>query len=74
MAIDKPLKIKELKSPKGTFLLGHLPQFSTYNKHQVLERWVEESGDLFKINFVGKEFVVSSNPDFNNKMLRARPE
>ncbi|MEP5341852.1 MAG: cytochrome P450 [Algibacter sp.] len=74
MAIDKPLKIKELKSPKGTFLLGHLSQFNTYNKHQVLERWVEESGDLFKINFVGKEFVVSSNPDFNNKMLRARPE
>ncbi len=68
------IEIEKLKSPKGTFLLGHLPQFNTYNKHQVLERWVEECGELFKIHFVGKEFVVSANPDFNNKMLRLRPE
>ncbi|MDO5969917.1 cytochrome P450 [Flavivirga aquimarina] len=68
------IEVKNLKSPKGTFLLGHLPQFNTYNKHQVLERWVDECGELFKIHFVGKEFVVSANPDFNNKMLRLRPE
>ena len=74
MLDEKCIKIKDLKSPKGVFILGHLPQFNTYNKHQVLERWVEESGDLFKINFVGKEFVVSANPDFNNKMLRMRPK
>lgn len=74
MAENEVVRIKDLKSPKGTFLLGHLPQFNTYNKHQVLERWVEESGELFKINFVGKEFVVSANPDFNNKILRLRPD
>ncbi|GAA3599335.1 cytochrome P450 [Flavivirga amylovorans] len=68
------IEINDLKSPKGTLVLGHLPQFNTYNKHQVLERWVEECGELFKIHFVGKEFVVSANPDFNNKMLRLRPE
>ncbi len=74
MSKNELISIKNLKSPKGAFLLGHLPQFNTYNKHQVLERWVEESGELFKINFVGKEFVVSANPDFNNKLLRSRPE
>ena len=74
MSENEVIKIKNLKSPKGAFLLGHLPQFNTYNKHQVLERWVEESGELFKINFVGKEFLVSANPDFNNKILRSRPE
>lgn len=74
MSDNELIEIKNLKSPKGTFLLGHLPQFNTYNKHQVLERWVEESGELFKIHFVGKQFVVSANPDFNNKMLRLRPE
>lgn len=68
------MTIKDLKSPKGTFLLGHLPQFNVSNKHQVLERWVEESGDLFKIHFVGKAFVVSANPEINNKILRQRPE
>ncbi len=74
MSDNELIKIKDLKSPKGAFLVGHLPQFNAYNKHQVLERWVEESGELFKIHFVGKEFVVSANPDFNNKMLRSRPE
>ncbi|WAC01825.1 hypothetical protein N7U66_18405 [Lacinutrix neustonica] len=43
MLDQKPKTIKDLKSPKGTFLLGHLPQFNVSNKHQVLERWVEES-------------------------------
>ena len=74
MIENEVVSIKNLKSPKGAFLLGHLPQFNTYNKHQVLERWVEESGELFKIHFVGKEFVVSANPDFNNKVLRLRPD
>ncbi|GAA3652736.1 cytochrome P450 [Flavivirga jejuensis] len=74
MVDNKLINIKSLKSPKGVFLLGHLPQFNTYNKHQVLERWVEESGELFKIHFLGKEFIVSANPDFNNKMLRLRPD
>ncbi len=74
MSDNQLIEVKSLKSPKGVLLLGHLPQFNTYNKHQVLERWVEECGDLFKIHFVGKEFVVSANPDFNNKMLRLRPE
>ncbi|WP_044399209.1 cytochrome P450 [Lacinutrix sp. Hel_I_90] len=74
MLDQKPITIKDLKSPKRAFLLGHLPQFNTYNKHQVLERWVEESGDLFKIHFVGKEFIVSANPEINNKILRQRPE
>lgn len=67
-------KINSLKSPKGHVLLGHLPQFNAHNKHQVLERWVNECGDLFKINFVGKVFVVSARPSFNNLILRQRPE
>ncbi len=74
MSDNELIEVKFLKSPKGKFLVGHLPEFNTYNKHQVLERWVEACGDLFKIHFVGKEFVVSANPDLNNKMLRLRPE
>ncbi len=70
----KPITIKDLSSPKGHALLGHLPQFNTHNKHQVLERWVEECGELFKINFVGKVFIVSAKPSLNNTILRLRPE
>ena len=74
MTHKTPTTIKDLPSPKGHFLWGHLPQFNTHNKHQVLERWVDECGDLFKINFVGKEFVVSAKPSLNNTILRLRPD
>jgi len=70
----KPTNIKTLPSPKGHLLLGHLPQFNVSNKHQTLERWVKECGDLFKINFVGKEFVVSANAELNAEILKLRPE
>jgi len=71
---SKPTLIKNLPSPKGHFLLGHLPQFNVSDKHLVLERWAEECGDLFKINFIGKEFVVSANHELNNEILKLRPE
>jgi len=70
----KPITIKELPTPKEHFLLGHLPQFNASSKHLVLERWVEECGDLFKINFIGKEFIVSANPELNTDILKLRPE
>ncbi len=66
-------KIADLPSPKGHFILGHLPQFNANNKHQVLERWVEECGDLFQINFVGKKFVVSADAELNDEIMRLRP-
>jgi len=70
----KPISIKTLPSPKGHILLGHLPQFNASSKHLVLERWAQECGDLFKINFIGKEFIVSTNPNINNEILKLRPE
>ncbi len=67
-------KIKDLPTPKGKFILGHLPEFKSNSKHLVLEKWIEECGELFKINLVGKVFVVSANPKFNNQVLKLRPE
>ncbi|MFT5823764.1 MAG: cytochrome P450 [Crocinitomix sp.] len=67
-------KISDLPSPKGHFILGHLPQFNANNKHQVLERWVDECGDLFQINFVGKKFIVSADADLNDELMRLRPK
>lgn len=72
---DKRLnKIESLPTPKGYFILGHLPQFRTSNKHQILEQWAEELGDMYRINFLGREFLVSSNAAFNDKVLKSRPE
>lgn len=70
---SKICQIKNLPSPKGHFLLGHLPRFKKDAKHLVLENWIKECGDLFKINFVGKEIVVSARPSINKEILKQRP-
>jgi len=73
--LPKPhlIKIKDLPSPKGLFLTGHLSDFSRLNKHQVMEDWVKEAGDLFRISLMGKKFMVSANLDFNSHVLKERP-
>ncbi|RJE74061.1 hypothetical protein BGP76_12760 [Reichenbachiella sp. MSK19-1] len=68
-----PITSSQLPSPKGKFIVGHLPQFKADNKHQVMERWVEEVGDLFTISLLGKKFIVSAKPEINKEILRLRP-
>ena len=67
------LKLKDLPSPKGKLIVGHLSDFKKTNKHQVIEGWVKEVGDLFTISLMGKQFLVSSNLDFNTEVLKGRP-
>lgn len=71
--IHKYRTIEDLPSPKGKLILGHLPEFSSSQQHRVLEKWVSECGDLFKIHFVGKVFVVSANAQINHHILSQRP-
>lgn len=66
--------IKNLPSPKGKPIVGHLPQFNAQDKHNVLETWVKEVGDLFKISLLGRQFIVSANPDINLEILKNRPD
>ena len=68
------LTINDLRSPKGSFFSGHIKDFNLINKHQVVERWVRECGDLFKINFYGKKFIVSADPELNDQMFKNRPK
>jgi len=65
--------LKDLPSPKGKFILGHLPAFNKSNKHQVMEDWVKESGDLFQIRLVTKRFIVSADQQMNSEILKSRP-
>lgn len=65
--------LRDLPSPKGKFITGHLSEFNKINKHQVVEQWVKEVGDLFLMNLMGKKFVVSANPTFNGEVLKQRP-
>lgn len=69
----KPITSDQLPSPKGKWLTGHLDQFKAVNKHQVMERWVEEVGDIFQISLLGKKFIISADADINKEILRQRP-
>ncbi|MTI29726.1 cytochrome P450 [Xanthovirga aplysinae] len=66
--------IEDLPSPKKSLLFGHLPQFKAKSKHKVLERWAEESGEVYKINLLDKKFVVSTDPNLNHQVLKLRPD
>src|SRR3954467_10777629 len=65
--------IKDLPSPKGKFILGHLSAFNRSNKHQVLEDWVKESGTLFQIRLLTKRFIISADQQLNSQILKLRP-
>ncbi len=69
-----PLKeIKDLPQPKGKLISGNFSDFKKENKHQIMEAWVKEVGELFQISLMGKKFLVSANPSFNNQILKERP-
>ncbi len=67
------LKISDLKSPKGSFLLGNLKEFKQKNKHRILEDWAKEYGELYTIKLAAKTILVSADTDVNATILKQRP-
>lgn len=65
--------LKNLPSPKGKLILGHLSAFNRRDKHRVLENWAKESGNLFKIRLVSKRFIVSADQKINLQIMKQRP-
>ncbi len=65
--------IKELPSPKGKLIMGHLSAFNCDNKHQVLENWAKETGSIFKIRLVNKWFIVSADQPTNLQLMKLHP-
>ena len=45
--------------------MGHLPAFQRGPKHTVLEDWVRECGNVYRIRLGLNWFVVSADPDLN---------
>ncbi len=66
--------LNDLKTPKGSFILGNLKDFKKKNKHRILEEWAKQYGELYTIKLGPLKVLVSANPDFNKTILRQRPE
>jgi cytochrome P450/nitrite reductase/ring-hydroxylating ferredoxin subunit len=73
LSTKKTITINDLPSPKGDFIVGHLRQFNVENKHQLVEQWVQECGELFRISLLGKKFIVSADHSLNEAILKNRP-
>ncbi|CAL2107499.1 conserved hypothetical protein [Tenacibaculum sp. 190524A02b] len=67
------INLDDLKSPKGSFLLGNLKDFKKKNKHRILEDWAKEYGELFTIKLGPKKILVSANHEVNTAILKQRP-
>lgn len=65
--------LKNLPSPKGKFIVGHLTDFNRRDKHRVLENWSKESGNLFQIRLLTKRFIVSADHAVNVQIMKLRP-
>ncbi|PWJ42716.1 cytochrome P450 [Sediminitomix flava] len=66
--------IGDLPQPKGSWLLGNLNDFKAEDKHNVLERWANELGDIYKIRLATQEFIVSADESLNQQILKKRPK
>ena len=72
--VDLPLKpVSTLPGPKGWPLLGNFTQINFNEFHAQLERWADEYGDLYRFRLGPAEFLVSSDLDTINEILRERP-
>lgn len=69
-----PKPLDALPGPRGWPLLGNLPQLGQGRMHQVLERWVQEHGPLYRLRFVNKPVMVIADIELCRRVLRERPE
>ncbi|PKH51694.1 hypothetical protein CXF68_13820 [Tenacibaculum sp. Bg11-29] len=68
-----PRTLNDLKTPKGSFILGNLKDFKKKNKHRILEEWAKQFGELYTIRLGPLKVLVSANTDLNTTILRQRP-
>ncbi|WP_157578311.1 cytochrome P450, partial [Tenacibaculum ovolyticum] len=69
-----PRTLNDLKTPKGSFILGNLKDFKKKDKHRILEDWAKQFGELYTIKLGPLKVLVSADSDFNTTVLRQRPE
>lgn len=67
--------VGDLPGPRGLPLLGNLHQtWRLPRSHEVVERWGERYGPIFRFTVGSRLIVVVSDEDEVNRILRDRPE
>jgi cytochrome P450 len=68
-------RIDDLPVPPGALpWLGHLLQLDRAQLHLQLEQWAQQLGQVFRLRFGHRQFVVINDLDTVHRVLRERPE
>lgn len=67
-------EIPSLPSPPALPLLGHAMALDEDTFHLVLEAWARELGEYYVFRIMSKPFLVVSNTEAIQRMLRERPD
>ncbi|HET9624590.1 MAG TPA: cytochrome P450 [Kofleriaceae bacterium] len=67
-------QLADLPGPRPLPILGSAHKVKVEHLHEILEAWAREYGPLYRVKFGPQWVVVSSDPDINERVLRARPE
>jgi cytochrome P450 len=66
--------IAELPGPRRLPLVGNAHQVRATTMHLVAEQWAEAYGPIYRFDLGPRRFVVISDPDVVNEVLRERPD
>ena len=68
-----PKSVTDLSGPKGWPILGNYPQIDFREFHAQLERWADEFGGVYRVALGPNQFVIVSDVEASNFLLRERP-
>lgn len=67
-------RLDALPGPRGWPLLGNIPQIDFTEFHLRLEQWSERYGRMYRFHLGRRPFVVVSEAETLNDILKARPD
>jgi cytochrome P450 len=66
--------ISDLPGPRGLPLIGNAYRLRAHSLHQTAERWCEEYGPVYRLDFGPRRIVVLGDGEAINAALRDRPD
>jgi len=66
--------VEKLPGPSGLPFFGNLLQIDRKRFHLQLQEWSERYGSIYQFKIVKNRFVVFSNPEIIQELLRKRPD
>ncbi|KXX72354.1 cytochrome P450 [Flammeovirga sp. SJP92] len=65
--------VKDLNGPKGLPVFGNIFELDKSKIHLLYEKWADEFGSLYNLNFFGRKLTVCTDPELNAYILKHRP-